>query len=132
MEDQNIGKHCEISNCMQKDYLNFYCKNCGKNLCKEHYHNEYNCIELKNKNEENINYIQNNRNHITAKCTYCSKEIYHNLQCKCNLCLKDFCTTHRLGVDHNCPMKKTSQKDKYLDNKNKFQEKLNQLKNKKQ
>lgn len=36
MEFNEIGAHCELKNCNQKDFLPFECEFCHKKFCLEH------------------------------------------------------------------------------------------------
>lgn len=36
MEFNEIGAHCELKNCNQKDFLPFECEFCHKKYCLEH------------------------------------------------------------------------------------------------
>jgi hypothetical protein len=123
MEDANIGKHCDI--CMVKDYLNFYCPSCNKNLCKEHYHNEVNCKEYKQVDVEVLKRITTD-----VRCSFCSIEIFNKNEVVCNLCTLPFCFKHRLYEDHKCKnYQKKGMRTTYNENKDKFKEKLEALKN---
>jgi predicted nucleic acid binding AN1-type Zn finger protein len=117
---------------MYRDYLNFHCSLCNKNLCKEHYHNEVNCPFYKN--EIKINTIENNfKEEIKlVNCHLCKKSMYSTLGNPCKSCKFIFCVTHRLENDHQCQANiKLSNKEKYINNKNLFKEKLAELKKKK-
>lgn len=120
---------------MQKDYLNFYCSKCTKNLCKEHYHNDVSCpfstSELVKENFDNKKFSEPI---FTQKflCFFCNITTYNTKGYDCQYCKKTFCMNHRLECDHKCDKTgKVSLKDKYLDNKNKFKAKLQELKNNK-
>jgi predicted nucleic acid binding AN1-type Zn finger protein len=122
---------------MQRDYLNFYCNVCQKNLCKEHYHHPVSCpFEIqKNKieNEENNLKIKFSKKETILYCNLstCNAGIFNSIGYECKSCKLIFCLKHRIECDHCCKLKKVSLKDKYIENKNKFKEKLEQLKNKK-
>jgi hypothetical protein len=123
MEDGQIGKHCDI--CLAKDYLNFFCSLCGKNLCKAHYHNEVNCSNYK---ETTIDVGKRLKTNV--KCSHCNCEIFNKCEVICNLCNLSFCFKHRLYEDHKCKnYEKKGMKSKYNENKEKFKEKLESLKN---
>jgi hypothetical protein len=115
---------------MVKDYLNFYCETCNKNLCKDHYHNPENCPFSDNKKE---NKQINQFNKKSNKCDFCNKITFNHENYKCKFCAKEFCLAHRLESDHKCSVaQKVGISDKYIVNKNTFKEKLSQLqKNKK-
>ncbi len=143
MEDHSIGKHwqniikinfnhSDFPNCALKDYLNFYCNTCNKNLCKEHYHHPVSCPFAKEEGCVKQSVIMT----IKApelRCSYsaCGHEIINSKGYHCKFCNLIFCLKHRIECDHQCANKKVSLKDKYLDNKNNFKEKLMEVKNKK-
>lgn len=123
---------------MLKDYLNFYCNSCQKNLCKEHYHAAVSCPfktseDLSNDKEElNINkeeFIK--QPPLICSFNICKDKIYNSIGYECKMCKAIFCLKHRIESDHQCPNVKVSLKEKYVDNKNKFKERLAELKNKK-
>lgn len=123
----------EYPNCSLKDYLNFLCKKCNKNLCKEHYHHEVSCPFNLNKEEEikNNNYTKTNTTNLNCAFDKCGIAIYNSIGYDCKLCKLIFCMNHRLECDHDCKNRKKSTNERYIENKNKFKDKLNQLKNKK-
>lgn len=110
---------------MVKDYLNFYCQSCKKNLCKEHYHIDINCpftekVEDKQGLKLDIQYY---------KCSFCNVETPNHSGATCKYCNKDFCLAHRLESDHKCEKgTKVGGRTNYENSKNKFKDKLAQLK----
>ena len=36
MEFSDLGKHCELEGCRQRDFLPFKCEGCFKHFCMEH------------------------------------------------------------------------------------------------
>jgi hypothetical protein len=116
---------------MQKDYLNFYCGLCKKDLCKDHYHNDNNCPFVTKSTSENPNLKFNNKNITSSFTCYfasCKKTVYNSKSYNCKFCNKEFCLEHRLECDHNCENKKLSFKETAQINKNKFKDRLKELK----
>lgn len=126
----------DVDYCMVKDYLNFYCETCSKNLCKEHYHLSTNCPNVI-KNEINGSTINNNiktneSNFKQSKCDFCNKITFNHENYKCQFCSLGFCLQHRLESDHKCTIAvKIGKADLLKLNKNKFKEKLELLNKKK-
>ncbi len=115
---------------MQKDYLSFFCGTCKKDLCKDHYHNENNCPFISQTGSENFK-LKNNKNissSFTCQLSSCKKIVYNSKGYTCKFCNKEFCLEHRLEFDHNCENKKISFKEITHINKNKFQDRLKELK----
>ena len=89
----------DFPNCNQKDYLNFYCNKCKKNLCKIHYHNEISCPFNKEKEENNNN---KEFNYQIKKCDFCNINILNMEPIECPLCKGLFCLKHKMETSHNC------------------------------
>ncbi len=120
---------------MLKDYLNFFCSTCQKNLCKEHYHSSVSCpfkVDDQTNLPSNVTNIEAIKK-SSLNCSYniCKEPIFNSAGYECRLCQAIFCLKHRIESDHQCPNMKVSFKNKYLENKNKFKERLAELKNKK-
>jgi len=111
--------------------LNFKCQTCKKNLCKDHYHNEYSCSEydLLSDNSKNNRKIQPKEEMI--KCNFCEVQVYSSLINICKSCQLKFCNKHRLEADHSCKIVKIPLKEKFTQAKNSFMEKLNKMKKEK-
>ncbi len=111
--------------------MNFSCKVCKRNLCKDHYHNEYSCSEYK---IDSDNKTHNNENKIKEemiKCNFCEAQMYSSLVNVCKSCNLKFCNKHRLETDHSCKVVKVGLKEKFSQAKNSFMEKLNKMKKEK-
>ena len=130
MEDFKCGNQCEFEGCKQLDYLNYFCKNCEKNYCKEHYHNEYNCsykstytVELEKEfKKADIELIT---------CFFCNIQSIKVKCAECLFCKQWFCWDHKIESNHNCKEDgKIGKKEKAKVRKNEFMERLNKLKEK--
>ena len=126
MELEDIGHHCSISHCHQKDFLPFKCKDCNKYFCNEHFKStEHICI--KNKNYEinkvvlcpmchgSIRVIEGEDINITYQRHVCNKTKIHKCPVKgckeklttintyqCKKCHKKVCLKHRMPYEHEC------------------------------
>lgn len=138
MEDFGIGKNCDIESCGQNDYLNYTCQVCKKNLCKQHYHNEYSCPFSSEINNSQFS-LQNDKEckMITDMeyiiCDFCKrKELKHKGTVVCEFCSGTFCFTHRIESLHECKKDgKVGKKQQAQIKKIEFKERLKQLKHNK-
>ncbi|EFC44119.1 predicted protein, partial [Naegleria gruberi] len=125
----DLGKHCCVETCRQKDFLPFTCTHCKKHFCSEHREcASHQCVynideELKKSHiptcplcqalvPKRFPHEDNNiviERHIRNGCKVESVKnccAFHD--CKedqmvnCNLCLKSFCSDHRHADDHQC------------------------------
>jgi len=130
----DIGKHCEVVECKQIDFLPFVCSGCKKITCLEHRtYDSHKCPNANHKDKqidtcplceqpisikkgEDINLIV--ERHILAGCKSDTKERQKNSRCssrgcknhelipfKCKQCNKNFCVSHRNQLDHRCTVK---------------------------
>jgi len=131
MEFPNLGSHCEIKDCKLLDFLPFTCDGCRKTYCLEHRsYSGHKCSAspvdvtlpqcplcsqyLNVKPNEDLN--GRVEEHIVKGCPSEPKQAtnLHNpcsqKGCKnrevvplfCKLCLKNYCFSHRLQLDHTC------------------------------
>lgn len=135
MEDFKTGKQCDVEGCSLLDYLNYTCQACDKNLCKSHYHNEYNCpydldpnskfkqVEKECKMISDMEYII---------CAFCHKKVLkYKGSVVCGFCDLVFCFNHRIESSHNCSKDgKKGKKEQAHIRKNAFIDKLSKLKKK--
>ncbi len=137
MEDFGVGNNCDIDLCGINDYLNYKCLACNKNLCKQHYHNEYNCPFNKDSTYSNKQFDLENEKvckMITDMeyiiCDFCKKkELKHKGTVVCEFCLGSFCFNHRIESSHECKKDgKVGKKQQAQLKKIKFKERLNELK----
>ncbi|XP_044513861.1 AN1-type zinc finger protein 1 isoform X1 [Gracilinanus agilis] len=98
MAELDIGQHCQVEHCRQKDFLPFVCDGCSGIFCLEHRSREsHGCSEVNIKNER-----LKTDDHSSYPCSYkdCSgRELVPVL---CPFCEKNFCLRHRHQSDHEC------------------------------
>ncbi|XP_027733009.1 AN1-type zinc finger protein 1-like [Vombatus ursinus] len=98
MAELDIGKHCQVEHCRQKDFLPFVCDGCSGIFCLEHRSREsHGCSEVNIKSER-----LKTDDHSSYPCSYkdCSgRELVPVL---CPFCEKNFCLRHRHQSDHEC------------------------------
>ena len=111
--------------------MNFTCQVCKRNLCKDHYHNEYSCPEYDLLSEDIINVREIQPKEEMIKCNFCEARMYSSLVNICKSCQLKFCNKHRLEPDHSCKIVKIPLQEKFTQAKNSFMEKLNKMKKEK-
>ncbi|KAK7118165.1 hypothetical protein R3I94_021863 [Phoxinus phoxinus] len=98
MAELDVGKHCEIKSCKQKDFLPFVCSSCSGLFCLEHRSRDsHSCPEVTVKKEISVS------EGITSYP--CSFEVCKGkelLPVICPHCEKHFCLIHRHQDDHKC------------------------------
>ena len=96
----DIGKHCNLKECNQLDFLPFKCNKCNLYFCLEHMSPELHNCKFLDSNIIKCNKVSANKTKQVDKCFYkkCKKNIIHN----CKFCQKNFCVIHRLQEVHNC------------------------------
>ncbi|KAM6215344.1 AN1-type zinc finger protein 1 isoform 2-T2 [Rhynchocyon petersi] len=98
MAELDIGKHCQVEHCRQRDFLPFVCDDCSGIFCLEHRSKEsHDCSEVNIINER-----QKTDNHTSYPCSFkdCTgKELVPVI---CPFCEKNFCLRHRHQSDHEC------------------------------
>eukprot|EP01118_Nematostelium_gracile_P019116 TRINITY_DN8735_c0_g1_i1.p1 TRINITY_DN8735_c0_g1~~TRINITY_DN8735_c0_g1_i1.p1 ORF type:complete len:208 (+),score=26.50 TRINITY_DN8735_c0_g1_i1:46-669(+) len=130
LQFEDIGKHCELPECKQKDFLPFKCPGCKGTFCLEH--RTYASHSCKNPNIKDAQAIfcpLCNQNvavkpgedpndklsiHIDKGCPP-PKQIAVNkcnvkgckqremIPINCNRCKLNYCLRHRHETDHTCP-----------------------------
>ncbi len=132
LEHTNLGKHCEVPDCHQRDFLPFTCDVCSKKLCLNHRtYGAHSCHGNQTKDmtsidcplcgksvkfakSDDIDSIWNE--HYKTVCTQSmrpkSVTKCHEESCQiilgpsnnftCNKCKQQVCLTHRRAEDHHC------------------------------
>lgn len=141
LEHHDLGEHCSMPGCNQKDFLPFTCDVCSRKLCLQHrsYLN-HQCSGVGSKNitsiacpicektikfnkTENIDMLWENHylNECTKKaakpidpktCPMCNIKMGLTNLFHCKLCNTDLCLSHRSPDDHNC-VKNTKRKNNF-------------------
>ena len=131
LEHYELGGHCSMPGCNQKDFLPFKCDVCSRELCLRHrsYLN-HKCEGEESKNytsiacpictktikftkSENIDMVweqhyfngcsQEPEKDVTKKlCPICNTKIGLANVFHCKLCNREVCISHRSPEDHNC------------------------------
>ncbi|KAF6101723.1 zinc finger AN1-type containing 1 [Phyllostomus discolor] len=98
MADLDIGLHCQLEHCRQRDFLPFVCDGCSGIFCLEHRSREsHSCPEvtvIKERLKSDM--------HTSYPCSYkecVEKELVPVI---CPYCEKNFCLRHRHQSDHEC------------------------------
>jgi len=136
MELPHLGKHCDLLDCRQLDFLPFLCDCCKKTFCLEHHkyasHNcpvkkeqpkpvvvsvvkcpvcELNLSLLNNENpDQKIDQHMNSGNCTPlTKCAVarCRKNNSKTFFVRCRSCAKQYCWSHRFEADHKCASVRT-------------------------
>ena len=147
LEHHDLGEHCSMPGCNQRDFLAFTCDVCSRKLCLQHrsYLN-HECTGEGSKNitsiacpicnktikynqTENIDIVWENHylNECTQKaakpaatktCPACNTKLGLTNVFHCKICNKDLCLSHRSPEDHECEKVNSKRKNYY---ENKFQ-----------
>lgn len=97
MAELNIGKHCDIKDCHQLDFLPFECDSCSKIFCLEHKSTtSHDCMFINNIKEVKTH------DHPTYDCKFEDCSNHELVPVCCTLCSTQFCLQHRLPETHNC------------------------------
>lgn len=131
MEDQKLGKHCQIKECRQIDWMPMGCKYCSGTFCCEHYSIEnHSCKEIEKNFKkviqcpfclEMLNLTQGYSpeetlsiheamscqgkpkvNTIVCARPKCPTKITEINKFVCKTCDQTVCMKHRLASDHTC------------------------------
>lgn len=82
---------------------------------------------ISNHNKLNNPDINQNQNLELNSCTVCQRIVASKNGNECTMCCKFFCLKHRQEINHNCE-KLPKEKEMYLLAKNKFRNKLREIK----
>ncbi|KAM8881690.1 AN1-type zinc finger protein 1 [Synchiropus picturatus] len=98
MAELDIGKHCKIESCRQKDFLPFVCDCCSGVFCLEHRSRDaHSCAEEPLKKE-----FQPNGGSTSYRCSFEECKDKSVLPVICPECEKHFCLAHRHQDEHKC------------------------------
>ncbi|TKS87647.1 Zinc finger protein 1 [Collichthys lucidus] len=98
MAELDIGKHCQIDSCNQKDFLPFVCDSCSGVFCLEHRSREaHSCSEEPVKREP-----RTEGGSTSYPCSFQDCKGKELLPVICPQCEKHFCLAHRHQDDHKC------------------------------
>ncbi|XP_076017254.1 AN1-type zinc finger protein 1 [Genypterus blacodes] len=98
MAELDIGKHCQIDSCHQKDFLPFVCDLCSGVFCIEHRSREsHSCSEEPVKRE-----VLTSGGSTCHPCSFQDCRGKEVLPVTCPHCEKHFCLAHRHQDDHKC------------------------------
>ncbi|KAM9839643.1 AN1-type zinc finger protein 1 isoform 2-T2 [Aulostomus maculatus] len=98
MAELDIGKHCQIDSCHQKDFLPFVCDSCSGVFCLEHRSREaHSCSE-----EPVAREPRPAGGSTSHHCSFEDCKRKEVLPVTCPQCEKHFCLAHRHQDDHKC------------------------------
>ncbi|XP_021013715.1 AN1-type zinc finger protein 1 isoform X3 [Mus caroli] len=98
MAELDIGQHCQVQHCRQRDFLPFVCDGCSGIFCLEHRSkdshgcSEVNVIKERPKADE----------HESYSCSFKGCTEVELVAVICPYCEKNFCLRHRHQSDHDC------------------------------
>ncbi|XP_055459427.1 AN1-type zinc finger protein 1 [Psammomys obesus] len=98
MAELDIGQHCQVQHCRQRDFLPFVCDSCSGIFCLEHRSKdshgcpEVNVIKERLKRDE----------HKSYPCSLKDCTEVELMEVICPYCEKNFCLRHRHQSDHGC------------------------------
>ncbi|XP_028743388.1 AN1-type zinc finger protein 1 isoform X4 [Peromyscus leucopus] len=98
MAELDIGQHCQVQHCRQRDFLPFVCDGCSGIFCLEHRSKdshgcpEVNVIKERPKTDE----------HKSYPCSFKDCTEVELVAVICPYCEKNFCLRHRHQSDHGC------------------------------
>lgn len=130
MEFSDVGKHCAVQDCKERDFLPFSCDFCNKCFCLNHRSETSHHCQTKRPDNEAIfcpickhqilvchgeNAQRNLAIHANSKCQKYVVETIERLPCalggcksesvvliRCFSCKKEFCLPHRAPDAHKC------------------------------
>ncbi|XP_055966768.1 AN1-type zinc finger protein 1 [Sorex fumeus] len=98
MAELDIGQHCQVAHCRQKDFLPFKCDGCSGIFCLEHRsRSSHNCPEV-----TIINEAPKPDTHTSYPCSFRDCTERELVPVTCPYCEKNFCLRHRHQSDHEC------------------------------
>lgn len=100
MAEIDIGKHCQIDSCSQKDFLPFACDLCRGVFCLEHRSREaHSCSRCEEPVKKETQTVGGSTSYPCSFQDCKGKEL---LPVICPQCEKHFCLPHRHQDDHKC------------------------------
>uniref|UniRef100_G1T7L5 Inositol monophosphatase 1 n=1 Tax=Oryctolagus cuniculus TaxID=9986 RepID=G1T7L5_RABIT len=98
MAELDIGQHCQVEHCRQRDFLPFVCDGCSGIFCLEHRSKEsHGCPEV-----TIINDRLKTDTHKSFPCSFKDCTERELVAVLCPYCEKNFCLRHRHQSDHEC------------------------------
>ncbi|XP_075903650.1 AN1-type zinc finger protein 1 isoform X3 [Nelusetta ayraudi] len=99
MAEFEIGKHCQIESCHQKDFLPFVCDFCSGVFCLEHRGKDaHSCSQQEPVKRES----RSEGGSTSYPCSFEECKRKELLPVICPQCEKHFCLAHRHQNDHKC------------------------------
>ncbi|XP_066122497.1 AN1-type zinc finger protein 1 [Saccopteryx bilineata] len=98
MAELDIGQHCQVEHCRQRDFLPFVCDDCSGIFCLEHRSRESHSCPGGTVIKERLK----SDTHASHLCSFkgcAEKELVPVI---CPYCEKNFCLRHRHQSDHEC------------------------------
>ncbi|XP_022410707.1 AN1-type zinc finger protein 1 isoform X2 [Delphinapterus leucas] len=97
MAELDIGRHCRVEQCRQRDFLPFVCDGCSGIFCLEHRSREsHSCPEV-----TVIERLKSDT-HTSYPCSFKDCAERELVPVMCPYCEKNFCLRHRHQSDHEC------------------------------
>nr|XP_023653074.1 AN1-type zinc finger protein 1 isoform X2 [Paramormyrops kingsleyae] len=104
MAEVDIGEHCQVETCSQKDFLPFVCDACSGVFCVEHRsRGSHSCTEIPAVKE-----APPSGGSISYHCDFANCSGKELVPVVCAHCQKHFCLAHRHQDDHKCVRLETS------------------------
>ncbi|XP_057353916.1 AN1-type zinc finger protein 1 isoform X3 [Manis pentadactyla] len=98
MAELDVGQHCQVEHCRQRDFLPFVCDGCSGIFCLEHRSREsHSCPEITVISER-----PKADKHISYPCSFKDCAERELVPVICPHCEKNFCLRHRHQTDHEC------------------------------
>ncbi|XP_058524746.1 AN1-type zinc finger protein 1 isoform X2 [Ochotona princeps] len=98
MAELDIGQHCQVEHCRQRDFLPFVCDGCSGTFCLEHRSRDsHGCPEVTVTNEQ-----LKTDTHKSFPCSFKDCTERELVAVICPYCEKNFCLRHRHQSDHEC------------------------------
>ncbi|XP_005381776.1 PREDICTED: AN1-type zinc finger protein 1 isoform X1 [Chinchilla lanigera] len=98
MAELDVGQHCQVESCRQRDFLPFVCDGCSGIFCLEHRSKEsHDCPEV-----TVINVKPKIDTHESYPCSFKDCAERELVAVICPYCEKNFCLRHRHQSDHEC------------------------------
>ncbi|XP_051014202.1 AN1-type zinc finger protein 1 isoform X1 [Acomys russatus] len=98
MAELDIGQHCQVQHCRQRDFLPFVCDGCSGIFCLEHRSKDsHGCPE--------VNVVKERPKpgqHRPYSCSFEDCAEVELVAVICPYCKKNFCLRHRHQSDHGC------------------------------